>query len=537
MTKRPQSIGVAVEQATRELAQLRQQTLDARIDLAQVQLDLLATQGRLLESHKAEQLLEANGNLIVAALRAQTETEQAKRELQDLAQMAELDALTGLPNRKLFGERMARAITGAKRRGEGLALLFLDLNEFKRIIDSLGHSVGDQALIETALCLKAAVREVDTVARYGGDEFLILLEHVTQRSDALLVVEKIIAALAIPRIIGKNVLRLTASVGISLYPEDGEDPQSLIDCADAAMYRTRGHSMGVSPTTAWVNGTASSEGGRPRAQLLLSHYDNALAEHERQGRQQRDANEQLVVAALNANQLQDAAEQAHRQQQNLLAMVAHELRNPLTPLMMTAGLLTRVNAQELPRMQQIIERQVLHISRLIDDLLDVSRANTGKLRIDRQLMDMAVLLNETAEAIRSDIELRQQHFTLSLPVCRLRLKGDAVRLTQVLSNLLSNASKYTPTGGAIALTASAADSVLTLTVSDNGIGISAGALPNIFEPFVQDAHAVGFNGAGLGIGLTVVRELIEAHDGSVSASSPGPGRGSVFTLTLPLCTD
>ncbi len=533
MSEQTPGDSAALAQAARELALVNQQTFEARLALARVQQAILTTHTQLEQNQHNEQLLEANGHLIAAALLAQTEAELANRELEELTQTAKCDALTGLPNRTLFGERIVAAIAGAKRRSEGLALLFLDLNEFKRINDTLGHSVGDEALIETAMCLTNAVREVDTVARYGGDEFLVLLSDVSQRSDALLVAEKIIAALAAPRIIGKNVLRLTGSIGISLYPEDGEDPQTLIDCADAAMYRAKGHSTGVAPHAPMGGGEINHQ-ALTRPQALLSHYDNALAEHERQGRQQREANEQLVLAVLNAHQLQAAAEHAHRQQKNLLAMVAHELRNPLTPLAMTAGLLIRVKAEELPRMQQIIERQVAHISRLIDDLLDVSRANTGKLRLDPTLMDMADTLNEAAEAILPHIEKRQQRFDFIMPARPYWLNGDAVRLTQVLSNLLSNASKYTPNGGAITLTVTAADNELRLSISDDGIGITPGALPYIFDPFIQDTHAIGFNGAGLGIGLTVVRELLEAHGGTVAATSPGPGKGSVFSITLPL---
>ncbi|TBU91970.1 diguanylate cyclase domain-containing protein [Phytopseudomonas dryadis] len=523
------------EQATRELARLTQQTHEAEAALSLLQEELLATQNRLQHSHRVEQLLEANERLVLAALRAQTDAEQADRERHEVALRAKLDELTGLPNRKLLIERMVQAIAGAKRRNEGLALLFLDLNEFKRINDTLGHKVGDEALKETAHCLNSAVREVDTVARYGGDEFLVLLNEVSQRSDALLVAEKIIAALATPRMLGEHMLRLTASIGISLYPEDGDDPQSLIDCADSAMYRGKGRGTGVMPHAApGPAGQAEdcSPSGADDAQLR--HYDNALAEYERQNLQQREANEQLVLAVFGARQLQSAAEHTYRQQKNRLAMVAHELRNPLIPLAMTAGLLVRVKVTELPRMQQIIERQIQHISRLINDLLDVSRANTGKLRLERRVMDMAMTLDEAAEAIRPIIERRKQRFEYRIAQRPLWVNGDALRLTQVLSNLLGNACKSPPAGGTIALSAAVTDERLVLTLSDDGIGITAEALPYIFDPFIQDAHAIGFNGAGLGIGLTVVRELLEAHQGSVQATSPGPGLGSTFTITLPL---
>jgi len=132
------------------------------------------------------------------------------------------------------------------------------------------------------------------------------------------------------------------------------------------------------------------------------------------------------------------------------------------------------------------------------------------------------------------MDIRLQTFTVNLPARALMLQGDPVRLTQVLTNLLDNASKYTPVGGRINLKVNVGDRSLQVSVNDNGIGISSAALPQIFQPFVQDSHAVAFSGSGLGIGLTVVRELVEAHGGSVVASSEGSGKGSQFTVTLPL---
>jgi signal transduction histidine kinase len=129
---------------------------------------------------------------------------------------------------------------------------------------------------------------------------------------------------------------------------------------------------------------------------------------------------------------------------------------------------------------------------------------------------------------------RHLHFAAELPTCALSVDGDPVRLTQILGNLLGNAAKYTPSGGNVTLSVTAKDQVLEMSICDDGIGISAQALPFIFEPFVQDVHAVGFNGAGLGIGLTVVRELVEAHGGTVVGMSDGDGKGSTFIVTLPL---
>jgi len=248
----------------------------------------------------------------------------------------------------------------------------------------------------------------------------------------------------------------------------------------------------------------------------------------------REANEQLVIAALSAQHLQAAAEHALEQQRKVLTMVAHELRNPLTPISMIAGRLVRVPSEELPRMQKLIEGQVQHMSRLVEDLLDVARASTGKFHLDNCIVDMVQIIHESIDICTPVMIAHQLHFSAELPECALAVNGDPLRLTQILGNLLGNAAKYTPAGGTVSLAVTAEDGVLEIRIRDTGIGITAQALPFIFEPFVQDAHAVGFNGTGLGIGLTVVRELVEAHGGTVTGNSAGDGKGSEFVVTLPL---
>ncbi|WP_455808017.1 sensor histidine kinase [Pseudomonas koreensis] len=250
----------------------------------------------------------------------------------------------------------------------------------------------------------------------------------------------------------------------------------------------------------------------------------------------REANEQLVIAALSARDLQVTAEHALDQQRNFLNQVAHELRNPLTPISMIAGRLVCVPSEELPRMQMLIEGQVKQMSRLVEDLLDIARASTGKFRLDCHIVDMAQTIHEAIEICTPIMVAHNLHFSSQLQECTMMVKGDSARLAQILGNLLSNAAKYTPAGGTVTLTATTQAEHLEILILDTGIGITAGALPFIFEPFVQDVHAVGFNGAGLGIGLTVVRELIEAHGGTVTGTSEGEGKGSEFIMKLPLAS-
>ncbi|QJI34529.1 sensor histidine kinase [Pseudomonas sp. ADAK13] len=271
--------------------------------------------------------------------------------------------------------------------------------------------------------------------------------------------------------------------------------------------------------------------------ILLAQSDAALprqSEQHQLSQEMREANAQLVIAALSAQELQAAAERALIQQKNILALVAHELRNPLTPISMIAGRLARVPSAELPRMQSLIEGQVQHMSRLVEDLLDVSRASTGKLRLDCEVLDIVPIIERAIEVCTPSMITQKLHFTSQVPQEPLMVNGDAIRLTQILGNILGNAIKYTPAGGIVRLSVTLERKVLLLSVIDTGIGISAQALPFIFDPFVQDVHAVGFNGAGLGIGLTVVRELVEAHGGTVIALSDGDGLGSEFVVTLPL---
>ncbi|MEP7056370.1 MAG: diguanylate cyclase [Caldimonas sp.] len=540
-TADPIESGVAAL-AARELDQLQKKVGETRAILNRLQQDVVEAGSRLGSTH-ASQLLEANEQLVLAMLRADAEAETGTQALHDLSRSAELDALTQLPNRALLRDRLARAIAGTKRRKSRLALLFLDINNFKQINDTLGHAVGDEVLKLVGARLASSVRAADTVSRHSGDEFVILLSEVSQASDALLIADKVLAALAAPSRIGEHVLRLTASIGISLYPDDGNDADTLIDRADAAMYRAKRGGLG----SLVFHEEPGEPGGPPDERTVealplaslqqpLSRYEQALDASKHRHAQMREANEQLVLAALGAQTLQAAAEQAQRRQTDFLAVLAHELRNPLAPIRTAAATLASFQTDEpmLPRMQAVIERQVVHLSRLVDDLLDVSRVSTGKLRLVRGPVEMRATIDTAVDACRPAMDMRMQRFDISLPASALTIDGDPVRLAQIVSNLLDNASKYTPDGGEIRLAAEVVGGSAVITVTDSGIGISAEALPHVFDPFVQDTHAIGFNGAGLGIGLTVVRELVEAHGGSVVASSAGSGHGSRFVVTLPL---
>ncbi|MEJ8837388.1 sensor histidine kinase [Ramlibacter sp. AN1133] len=250
----------------------------------------------------------------------------------------------------------------------------------------------------------------------------------------------------------------------------------------------------------------------------------------------RDANERLVVAALHSQEMEEEAAEAHRRHVAFFATVAHELRNPLLPLRLAARMLDRAHddREMLAKLQETITGQVSHIARLISDLLDGARVSTGKFRLERVSVDLVRLLEMTVETFLPGMQARRQQFTSTFPPGPVLVHADPVRLAQVFGNLLENASKYTPERGQITLCVEVREPNVVVTISDNGIGISAEALPHLFQIFVQDAHAVEFDSRGLGIGLSVVRELVLAHGGEVVASSAGKDQGSQFRVTLPL---
>jgi diguanylate cyclase (GGDEF)-like protein len=223
-------------QLNRDADALRAELLRLRRELAEVQGSLQGAQ--------AAQLLEANEHLVLAALRAEAVADSAMSDLGELTRASQRDELTDTASRTLMLDRLTHAIAVARRHRTRLAVLFVDLDHFKHINDTLGHAVGDEVLRLTARRLKAAVRDADTVSRHGGDEFLVLLAEVTQAADAAVVAAKMLAALATPSKIGNQTLLLGASVGIALYPEDGEDALTLIAHADAAMYRSKGQGGG-----------------------------------------------------------------------------------------------------------------------------------------------------------------------------------------------------------------------------------------------------------------------------------------------------
>ncbi|HXG02500.1 MAG TPA: ATP-binding protein [Candidatus Binatia bacterium] len=226
---------------------------------------------------------------------------------------------------------------------------------------------------------------------------------------------------------------------------------------------------------------------------------------------------------------------ASRAKDEFLAMLAHELRNPLAAILNGVAVLDRVGTGEAAvTARGLIKRQTLHLARLLEDLLDVTRVSHGRIALRREPMDLRAVVGLAVEMQQGQLEAKRQVLTVSLPDGPVVVSGDPDRLQQVVGNLLDNASKYTPEGGAVEVGLAVAGGCAELRVRDTGIGIPAEALPHVFDMFVQVHPDTGRSTGGLGIGLTLVRELVRLHGGTIEASSPGPGAGAEFVVRLPL---
>jgi signal transduction histidine kinase/ActR/RegA family two-component response regulator len=278
---------------------------------------------------------------------------------------------------------------------------------------------------------------------------------------------------------------------------------------------------------------------------VLSERLARAAESEAQSRselERRVAAEERERAAAESERLVRAhmadLEAADRRKDHFLAMLGHELRNPLSPILNSARLIRLAGHEPavVEQSAQVVERQVEHLTRLIDDLLDVARITEGKIVLKRQRVELMPLVYQALEATRGLMESRAQRLTIQPPSDNVFLDADPARIVQVLTNLLTNAAKYSPEGSEVGVSARREGGVVTLRVKDSGLGIAPEMLPRLFVPFSQASDALDRSQGGLGIGLALVKRLVEMHGGTVTAASPGLGQGSEFTVTLPLAT-
>jgi signal transduction histidine kinase/CheY-like chemotaxis protein len=273
--------------------------------------------------------------------------------------------------------------------------------------------------------------------------------------------------------------------------------------------------------------------------VLVAAFNDMLAEIGRRSHALQEANLTLEHEMQVRHRAEQALLVADRRKDEFLATLAHELRNPLAPIRTGLDIL-RIrsgDAQATQRATDIMERQLRQMVRLVDDLLDVSRINTGKFAIKMGRVELKAVVNDALEVVRSYIELHGHELLIDLPDRPVFLHGDATRLAQILSNLLNNAAKYTNRGGRVSLSAKVEDRTLVLMVADNGIGIAPDMLHNVFEMFVQVDSTLERTNAGLGVGLSLARRLVELHGGTIEAHSEGLGCGSQFTVRLPIVVE
>ena len=254
--------------------------------------------------------------------------------------------------------------------------------------------------------------------------------------------------------------------------------------------------------------------------------------------QLRDANQHLVLTTFSAQDRQAEAEFAKHRQEEFLAMLAHELRNPLAPISMAADLLSKITTAHptLPKLHGIISRQVNHMARLVDDLLDASRVSTGNITLQRRTLQLAEVIDSAVETSQPFIDKRNQQLSIRCTDEPIMIEGDSVRLAQVFSNLLINATKFTPVDERIEISVQKLPDNVKISIKDNGVGIAPEVQPIIFDLFRQGPRSLDRSQGGLGIGLSLVRSVVQMHGGSVSVYSGGVGLGSEFIVELPLCS-
>jgi signal transduction histidine kinase len=248
---------------------------------------------------------------------------------------------------------------------------------------------------------------------------------------------------------------------------------------------------------------------------------------------------QIAAQRDELKEASQALRNADRHKDEFLAVLAHELRNPVAALGAGLHLLKKraASSDQADAIREQMERQLFHLSRLVEDLLDISRISEGKISLRKERIELNTVLRSAIEASQLNLDAAQHSFTVDLPSEPVWIDADHTRIAQVVANLLNNAAKYTPAGGAVSLTASCADGSVEIRVSDNGIGIPVDMQSRIFQIFTQVEDHRKQAAGGLGIGLALVRQIIALHHGSIEVKSDGEGKGSMFCVRLPLSDD
>jgi len=309
----------------------------------------------------------------------------------------------------------------------------------------------------------------------------------------------------------------------------GKHPLAALDWANPAHFRPDGRAVA---TDDWTIAVPHYRGTHLESALFLQRRGAPWTDDEALLLDDAGAR---IWTAVDKARAEAALRQADRRKDEFLAMLAHELRNPLAPISAAAALITSVplSQQQLQKTGDVIARQVRHMGSLVDDLLDVSRVTKGLVRLDAQVLDMGTVVGAAVEQARPLLQERRHAVSVRLAPEPLHVRGDQKRLVQVLSNLLSNAAKYTPPGGEVRVDLGGTGDTVRVEVTDNGIGIAPGMEERIFELFAQAERTSDRAQGGLGLGLSLVRSIVDLHGGAVRCTSPGLGRGATFAVTLP----
>lgn len=389
--------------------------------------------------------------------------------------------------------------------GRSHAFSASDVSLLQKLADDLGHGIG-------VLRLRAERASREAALRSSEARFRALVEQAT---DGIFVADAR-GAYIDANSAGCAMLGYTREELLRLHIADVIDPAE-VERIGPEVARFEGGEMVVS-------------------EWLFRRKDGSNFTGEVRGRQFADGRLQAIVIDITERKARELdLREADQRKDEFLAMLAHELRNPLAPIRYAARVLGKLDVDE-PRVQwarDVIERQVAHLARLVDELLDISRIARGKINLKTARVELSELVRQACEAAQPLMSAKGHRFEIMLPEKRVTIEGDLVRLVQVLQNLLDNAAKYTPERGRVELVAGLSGREVEIEVRDNGAGIPASLLPEVFELFRQGEHGPDRSRGGLGIGLTLVRQLVELHGGRVEAHSAGLGQGASFTVRLP----
>jgi signal transduction histidine kinase len=413
-----------------------------------------------------------------------------------------------------------------------------------------GEGTGSGALVAQLEHDRRALRKESERRRRLEESERSATSHILRLQKVIEALAEAITSAEVEQVILAEIPRVAGALEVELAVLDAEAGEvRVLGVGDDGLVETRRGLADPLPVVRAIRERAGrSDGATTIVPLVSSAGIVGALSFRFAGPAPRSAEDEALLddlgrqaaLALERARLYDRAQrseaslvEANRRKDEFLALLSHELRNPLAPIMTALQLMKLRGISGAEYERDVIERQVRHVSRLVDDLLDLSRITRGRLELDRRRVDVASVISRAIETTSPLFEQRFHRLTILSPEERIEIDGDEQRLAQAVANLLTNAAKFTDPGGAIEVDCAARDGRVQIAVRDSGIGLSAEALATIFDPFHQAARPMERGSGGLGLGLSLVKSLVELHGGSVRAESDGPGKGSRFVLDLP----